>query len=439
MRAGIALGILGICLVSGAGIVAPRPAVAGGASTVRVSVSTSGREGHGDSFAGELSASGRFVAFQSSAGDLVQGDSNRFSDIFVRDLVMGSTSRVSVSSRGSQANGDTFNANISHDGRIVSFDSHYATNLVPDDTGPLGDVFVRDRRTAKTTRVSVSSSGAEANGVSGWSELSADGRFVTFSSSAANLVAGDTNDASDIFVRDRRRERTTRVSVATSGGEANAASLSSSISGNGRLVAFSSDATNLAPGCGHRENTHLYVHDRATGRTTCETATHAGVPANDYSSSPALSPDGRYLAFDSAATNLVPGDTNLATDVFVRDRRTGRTERVSLNSQGRQTTRFSGSFNPKISRDGRFVAFDSHAGNLVSGDTNGELDVFVRDRATGTTIRASLGCTGGQTDALSSLSGMSANGRDLTFTSPAANLVTRDTNARTDVFLRRLR
>jgi Tol biopolymer transport system component len=183
----------------------------------------------------------------------------------------------------------------------------------------------------------------------------------------------------------------------------------------------------------------VYLHDLLTGRTTCESVTRAGVPGNDHSGGAALSGDSRYLAFESAATNLVPGDTNAAADVFVKDRLTGRTDRVSVGNRGQQAAQFLGGMHPQISRDGRFLAFESFAENLVTGDSNGEMDVFVRDRTRRTTVRASVTSAGEQGDGVSTLSSISADGRSLALVSLATNLVPDDTNDRSDVFWRRLR
>ena len=197
-------------------------------------------------FCPTLAADGRFVAFGSDATNLVTGDTNAVSDAFVYDRVTGTTERVSVSSAGAEANGTSFAPAISADGRFVAFPSE-ATNLVPGDTNGVTDVFVRDRLTGTTERVSVSSAGAEANGTSFAPAISADGRFVAFPSEATNLVPGDTNGATDVFVRDRLTATTDRVSVDSAGAQANDRSDFPAISADGSVVAFVSTATNLVP------------------------------------------------------------------------------------------------------------------------------------------------------------------------------------------------
>ena len=228
------------------------------------------------------------------------------------------------------------------------------------------DVFLHDRTTGQTTRVSVDDGGAQANGGSGSPAISADGRFVAFTSAATNLVTRDTNAHSDMFLRDTRAFQRERVSVSSAGDQGNDLSESASLSEDGRFVAFTSRATNLVPG-DTNPNNDVFVHDRATGTTTRVSVSIAGsVPGRQLQ--PHLSADGRYVAFASNAV-LVVGDTNGAADVYVHDRETGETSRVSVPSGGSgQGT--GGSFSAWISADGRYVAFASLAPNLVFGDTN---------------------------------------------------------------------
>jgi archaellum component FlaF (FlaF/FlaG flagellin family) len=177
------------------------PQVAVGAFTQRVSVATGGTQGNGDSFIPAISADGRYVTFQSIASNLVPGDTNSTFDVFVRDRRSGTTQRVNVATDGTQANGDSFSLAISADGRYVTFQS-IASNLVPGDTNDRTDVFVRDLRSGTTQRVSVATGGTQANGDSDIPAISADGRYVAFESGASNLVPGDTNHSEDVFVRD---------------------------------------------------------------------------------------------------------------------------------------------------------------------------------------------------------------------------------------------
>lgn len=358
----------------------------------------------------------------------------------------GTTTLESVSTNGAQGNLYSYAAAISADGRYVVFNSD-ATNLVPHDTNQRTDAFVRDRRTGVTARISVSTTGAQAQatsdafGGSHATAISGDGRYVVFRSDAPNLVRHDTNHAQDIFVRDLVAHTTRRVSISTAGAQANGRSDEPSISGDGRYVAFSSTATNLVRGDTNRA-ADIFVRDRATGVTRRVSVSSRGRQANAESNAPQLTRHGRYVAFSSPASTLVARDTNGLVDIFVRDRRTGTTRRVSVANSGAQASHSSthtGSNAPAISAYGRYVVFHSDAANLVSGDTNHVFDVFVRDRVLHTTHRVSVGEAGRQADAESlGPAVISANGRYVAFASLADNLVAGDANDITDVFVRDL-
>ncbi|MFZ1428317.1 MAG: hypothetical protein WAS21_16270 [Geminicoccaceae bacterium] len=344
--------------------------------TERVSLGQDGAQGNGDSTSSAISAVGRFVAFESSATNLVPGDTNEQRDVFVRDRQTGRTERVSVGPGGVEAAGFSEFPAISADGRFVAFQSK-ASNLVSGDTNGVLDVFVRDRQTRTTRRVSLGPGGRQGHSHSFGAAISANGRFVAFSSAATNLVAGDTNARVDVFVRDRQNGATQRVGLGPDGVQGNGGSFTGTISADGRFVAFVSDATNLVRGDTNRER-NVFVHDRKMGATRRVSLGPGGRqsdgPSGIYDLS--LSADGRFVAFDSLATNLVPGDTNDAADIFVRDRKLGTTRRASLgpgNISGNGPSQ-----DPAISADGRFVSFFSYATNLVPGDTNGVRDVFVR-------------------------------------------------------------
>ncbi|MEG4349400.1 calcium-binding protein [Microcoleus sp. LAD1_D5] len=406
----------------------------------RVSVDSAGNQANGFSNNSSISADGRFVAFQSNAFNLVPGDTNGSSDIFVRDTLTNTTTRVSVDSAGNPGNSFSFSPSISADGRFVAFQSN-AFNLVPGDTNNLYDIFVRDLSTNTTTRVSVDSAGNPGNGSVTYSSISGDGRFVAFESNATNFVPGDTNNAGDIFVRDTLTNTTTRVSVDSAGNQANDFSLFPSISADGRFVAFTSSATNLVPGNTNNAG-DIFVRDLSTNTTTRVSVDSAGNPGNSSSLYPSISGDGRFVVFTSSATNLVPGDTNNAQDVFVRDLLTNTTTRVSVDSAGNQGDKTSFAA-PSISADGRFVAFNSDASNLVPGDTNNQTDIFLRDLLTNTTTRVSIDSAGNQGNSFSAdISAIpangpkvSANGQKVSFESDASNLVPGDTNNAKDVFV----
>ncbi|MBI4728411.1 MAG: PD40 domain-containing protein [Acidobacteria bacterium] len=284
-----------------------------------------------------------------------------------------------------------------------------------------------------TVRVSVSSSGAEADDAGYGASVSADGRYVAFASAASNLVPGDANGRADSFVRDLAGGTTERVSVSSSGAEGDWGSGWPSISADGHYVAFESIASNLVPGDTNGQ-WDIFVRDRAAGTTERASISSSGEEGNWHSFRPSVSTDGRYVAFMSWAYNLVPGDTNGRWDIFVRDRAGGTTERVSVSSSGAQGNGNSSELS--ISANGRYVAFGSGASTLVPGDTNGGADIFVRDRAAGTTERVSVSSSGAEGDWGSGWPSVSADGRYVAFGSGASTLVPGDTNGYDDVFVR---
>jgi cold shock CspA family protein len=293
-------------------------APADGQETTRVSVDSSGAQGNHHSTSPKTSADGQVVAFYSYASNLVAGDTNGTWDVFVHDRSTGITERVSVDSSGAEGNGDSYTQSISADGQVVAFMS-YASNLISGDTNGVPDVFVHDRSTGITERVSVDSSGAEGNGDSYTQSISADGQIVAFSSYASNLVAGDTNGDSDVFVHDRSTGITERVSVESSGNQANGHSYDSAISADGQIVAFRSEASNLVAG-DTNGTWDVFVHDRSTGITERVSVDSSGTEGNGDSHEPSISADGQIVAFWSYATNLVTGDANGYADIFVHER-----------------------------------------------------------------------------------------------------------------------
>lgn len=402
-------------------------------STIRVSVDSAGVQGNDYSVYSSISADGRYVAFQSRASNLVLGDVNGHTDdVFVRDLQLGTTTLVSLDSSGIPANSYSNFTSISADGRFVAFESQ-ASNLVPGDTNSTWDIFVRDRLTGTTTRASVDSSGIEGNAGSLKPSLSGDGRYVAFESDATNLVPGDTNGQSDVFVHDLVTGATARASVGSVGTQGNLASYFPSISADGRHVAFHSDAFVLVQDDDNAVQ-DVFVRDLVNGVTTRVSLSSAGVAGDAASSNAWISADGKCVAFESLATNLVVGDGNGMTDIFVHDRSTGTTTLASATSAGLQASL--DSYSPSISADGRFVAFMSDAADLVPGDTNGKTDVFVHDRLTRATTRAGVSSIGAQSDGSSLYPRISASGRYVVFESAATNLVTGDTNAARDIFVR---
>jgi Tol biopolymer transport system component len=417
-----------------------RVALAAPGETTRVSVpnladqGTLGSEANGLSDVHDISGDGRFVVFSSEAGNLVVGDANGFEDVFVHDRSTGATERVSVSSSGAQANDYSGGATTSNDGRYVAFTSE-ATNLVAGDTNSEPDAFVHDRQTDTTERVSVDSAGGQGGGASVLTDMTPDGRFVVFQSWASNLVPGDTHiceiyfefeiiyvNCPDVFVKDRLTGVTERVSVNSAEQQGTTGSGDGSISDDSRFVVFRAGA-NIVPGGAEG----MAIRDRVMGTTE-------GVPTEPGSR---ISGDGGSVVFHTTAA-LVPEDTNVCPflpckDSYVYDRAATAFSRVSVDSAGNQAnneTLFSA-----VTANARFVAFQSKASNLVTGDSNGLQDIFLRDRATGLTQRVNVDSSGGQANNATWSPTISADGRFVAFNSAATNLVASDTNGAWDVFV----
>jgi WD40-like Beta Propeller Repeat len=425
-----ALGLFSILTVAVASIAAPALAAP---NTVRQSVSSNGTQSNGQSTYSAVSQDGRYVAFDSSATNLIGLDTNAASDVFVRDRKTAKTRRVSVRSNGTQGNGASQIPDISNSGRFVTFLSS-ASNLVPGDTNGAIDIFVRDRKKGKTTRVSTQSDGDQANGSSLYSKISADGRFVVFESSASNLVPGDGNGTTDIFVKDRKTGKTRRVNLRSNGTQANNSSNLPDISPNGRYVTFTSSATNLVSG-DTNATSDVFLRDRLNKKTKRVSVGNAG-QGNGSSLYSTVSNEGQ-VAFISQASNLVGGDTNATYDIFVRNPSANKTKRVSISSAGIQGNGQSPStWRPEISGSGRYVAFESNATNLVANDTNATTDIFVRDRKQNKTRRVSVRFDGAQSNGPSIIADITDNGRFIVFTSQATNLAVGDSNAALDIFLR---
>jgi hypothetical protein len=347
-------------------------------TTTLESVSSDGTKGLGSSSWPFITDDGRYITFQSDAGNLVAGGTNGRQHIYVRDRAAGTTELVSLSTAGVQADNLNDIGNISGDGRFVVFVS-YASNLVPGDSNGSPDVFVRDRQASTTTRVSVSSGGGQANGSSLWPRISADGRFVAFVSVATNLAGPDANGTvEDVYVHDMQTRTTRRVSLSSAGVQANSVSTVPSLSSDGQTLAFVSFATNLVGGDTNGEF-DVFVRDLQAGVTERVSVSSSGGQGNDESGAPYMSPDGRFISFHSLATNLVAGDTNGFLDVFRHDRLTGTTDLVSVSATGFQGN--ANADNAAISADGSRIAFYSNGSNFVADDVNGSLDIFVRELA----------------------------------------------------------
>jgi Tol biopolymer transport system component/pimeloyl-ACP methyl ester carboxylesterase len=414
-------------------------------STSRVSVSSTGAQGTGrnqDSgliTSPSVSADGRYVAFASDSPNLVAGDTNGTWDIFVRDTLLGTTTLASVNDAGEQTEVAAGNPGMSANGRFVAF-STFASNLVAGDTNNRPDVFVRDLESGQTTRISVATDGSESDAASGAPDVSADGRFIAFVSLSTNLVPGDTNGSFDILVRDRTLGTTERVSIASDGGQGSGPDLFTgrirpSISADGRFVAFATTRRGLVPG---DEDAFIDVfrHDRETGTTLLASADMSGFPPGAISSGASISSDGSAVGFVSFASTLVPGDTNARPDGFVRDITAGVTTRISVNADGQQSS--GDTVDVSLSESGRWATFSSSGSDLVGGDTNGRFDTFLRDTVAGTTERLSVSTDAAQGNGNSFDAAVSGDGRHVAFQSVASNLVPDDTNGFNDIFIRDL-
>jgi hypothetical protein len=407
-------------------------------STVRVSVNNQGIQGAKESYTyGPVtSGDGMLIAF-ASASPFVDSDTNNRNDVYVYNLQTFSIERVSVSSAGVQGNGDSGvrGVALSNDGRYVAFRSS-ASNLVPGDTNGKWDIFLYDRQLHTTMRVSAGTRQASRDcGYYGMA-ISGDGTHVAFETPAA-LDSSDTNGLSDIYVWSRMTGSLTLASVSVAGTAALGTSLAPALSTDGRMLAFASTAPTLVPDDtnGKRD---VFLRDLTTGQMRLVSVTATGVPANADSTNPALATVGTELVitFESLATNLVADDTNAASDIFVKTFPTGALQRLSIAADTRQGN--SSSLAPAISGNGRFIAFRSFATNLVVSDTNGRWDVFVADRQSGKVRhRVSVAADGTQANDNSGINGLSISddGVLVAYNSQASNLVENDTNAEYDVFV----
>lgn len=327
-------------------------------ATRRITLAADGGPADGNSSVPSVSHDGRFVAFQSAATNLVDGDTNDVYDVFVYDRTTGATTRVSVDSAGAEADGASWQPSISADGRYVAFTSA-ATNLVDGDTNAVSDVFVHDRETGTTERVSVDHEGSETDRASGGSAISADGMIVVFTCLDGALDAA--HEEGGLFVRDRAAGTTQWI----------AEGARPSVSADGRSIAFVSEGG-------------IFVHDRESGETERVSVDPNGVPANADSDWPVIDAGGNLVAFHSLATNLAPG-SHAGWDVYVHERATRTTTLVSVDDAGTPANDFS--FFPSMSADGTIVVFTSMADNLAPEGDTGSWGLFVHDRAAGTTRR----------------------------------------------------
>ena len=383
------------------------------------------------------------VLFASQAGELVLSTFSVPAQIYARDVASGINELISKGTSGGPSNDNSQAGRMTPDGRFVVFHSD-ATDLVPLDLNGMTDIFLHDRTTGVTELISVTSWGTQATHQSRNPSVSDDGRFVAFHSKAKNLDSADAWYYNDIFVRDRLLGTTDRVSLGMFGGDPNEDSAFPSISADGLCIAYWSLASNLIFG-DTNSVADFFVTNRLTGLTERVSVnssglegTYVALPGNP-SDAPDISGDGRFVVYRSFASDLVSGDTNGVKDIFVRDRLLGTTTRVSVSSSGAEAA-FPVSVTPdqrypSISAGGKVVVFCSNANNLVPGDDNSTYDVFAHNLQTGITERISIASDGTEGSDVSVISGISPDGRYVAFTSWADNLVPNDTNHWRDSFL----
>ena len=402
--------------------------------TTQASVSSEGVQSNSYNYNSMINSNGRYILFISSADNLVAGDTNQSSDVFLRDRINMTTERVSLANDGSQPDGDSSSAAMSDDGRYIVFGST-ASNLVAGEQTFFSQLYVRDRVNGTTQRISVDSNGVLANGSSSSVAMSHDGRYISFSSFATNLVENDTNGKSDVFIHDRLNSTTERISVSSTGVQGNNRSAGSSISADGEKIAFLSSANNLVAN-DTNNSLDIFVYNLSSGIIQRVSVNSQGVEGDDSSSGAKISSNGQVVSFTSSARNLVPGDTNNLTDVFVHDLVTGVTERISITSDGIQARDYS--FSGGLSADGRYVTFTTfdHAFDIGNVDWWYE-DVFLHDRLTKTTEIMSVSTDGIQGNEESGRSLISGDGRFVTFESFAKELISGDNGSYTqDIFIR---
>ena len=393
-------------------------------STRRVSVDAQNNQLPSGAIWTELAENGRFVAF-TTPDAVVPGDTNGVADAYVKDLITGAVVRASLTASGVQPNGHCFQPKLSADGRFVCFSSLASNLAASDGNGTQTDVFVKDLQTGALEHVSRNNAGAGGNGVSAYPEISADGTTVVFYSYASNLVANDTNSQSDTFLFDRTTQQIECLSRDANGvpvfGQL------ASVSGDGRFVAFETVAAAAGQPPSAGSGMAIALRDRVLGTVTAVNL-QGGVLM--HATVPAIAADGNTVMFGTS-WSLDPADTDNARDVYVVDRVSGTRSLMSPTTAGSATGCHVGG----LSRNGRFVLFSS-AEVFDAADGNDASDVFLVDRATGALERVSVGAAGATGDAASASGSVSANGRFVAFSSAATNLVAGDTNAANDVFVR---
>ncbi|MCY2959059.1 MAG: calcium-binding protein [Planctomycetota bacterium] len=395
-----------------------------------VSVSSSGALANNNSYYSLISADGRYVVYQCEANNLTANDFNGQYDIYRRDLQAGVTELVSVGTGGNAGNSLSLSPALSGDGRLVVWSSN-ASNLIVGDTNGTWDIFLRDMTAGVTTRISLTGAGGQTALRSDQPRITPDGRYVTFESDA-DLIPGDPNGLKDCYRLDRSSGQLDLVSTSTGGTLGNSISYAAQPSDDGRYVCFFSVASNLVGGDTNAQG-DVFWKDMQVGTLLRVNVSTAGNQANNESIWPSISGDGQTVTYCSVATNLVTGDTNGQWDLYARDISAGVTTRLNLQPNGAQADSYARSPSA-LTTDGRFVIYASLSTNLVPGDTNGFQDIFLRDRLLQTTERVSFDFNGLQTNSDNFVPHMTPDKRVITYTSTASNIVPNDTNGFRDIF-----
>lgn len=408
--------------------------------TTRASVSSAGVQADDSSFAPSVSDDGRFVAFASAASNLVASDGNGVIDVFVRDRLAETTERVSVATDGSEGNGRSDDARISRNGRYVVFQSA-ATNLIESDGNGRIDVFVHDRDTGTTERVSRAIDGGDPDSTSVVGSISDDGRYVGFWSGASNLIDDDANATWDSFVFDRDTGTTERVSVRADGAESPTGGSFAAVSGDGRYVAFASE-DQLTPMIKKSGKLSIFVRDRIAGTTIRVSQNPGGFYESGNSGEPAISSDGRFVAYSSSSKALTNLYLKARRRIYVTDVQTGTTQLVAPDFPNQDCPGAScvvlTAGAPSISADGRFITFMSESQQVMPANYNGrgrQSRVYVADRLSGFLRRISVDPNHGVGTGCANRPAISGDGRVVAYHTNSTDLVVDDTNSAADVLV----
>jgi len=386
-----------------------------------------------------LSNDGRYVVFSSNASDIVLNDNNGNRDVFLYDMQLNTMKLVSKNNAGTgSANGASFAYDISADGRYIAYESS-AADIVANDSNGTYDIYIYDAVTDITILASKSKLGTgTANSASKAPSLSSDGRYVTFYSSATDMASTDTDTKNDVFIYDRVTNVTALVSINTSlAGSGNGNSWNAKISKGANYVTFSSTSSDLVLN-DTNNSTDVFLYDVTTSQITLVSKNTTGTgTGNGYSYSPMISSNGQFVTYSSQASDLVSADTNANQDIFLYDSQLDSNVLVSSNVTGIDSANGYSTCNT-ISSDGRYILFSSSATNitLISNNEGPEtFDAFIYDRLSGTAVTVSTNGirTGGA--CFTTSTNISADGKKAIFDIDVPNLVAKDTNSFSDIFL----